>query len=105
MSEIPVFGQPVILFAEECDRGTLREENQDSVLHVRIAMGDLLIVAGGVGGYPGGASASRIAVEHLYAHLAALPSDYPVGNAIRAAASLANEKIFAAAKTPGAPHQ
>jgi protein phosphatase len=105
MSEIPVFGQPVILFAEECDRGTLREENQDSVLHVRIAMGDLLIVAGGVGGYPGGATASRIAVEHLYAHWAALPRDYPVGNAIRAAASLANEKIFAAAKTPGAPHQ
>jgi protein phosphatase len=105
MNEQPGSGQPTILFAEECDRGTLREENQDSVLHVRIAMGDLLIVTGGVGGYPAGATASRMAVEHLYAHLAALPREFPAGNAIRAAASLANEKIFAAAKTPGAPHQ
>jgi protein phosphatase len=105
MSERPGSRQPSILFAEECDRGTLREENQDSVLHVRIAMGDLMIVAGGVGGYPGGATASRMAVEHFYAHLAALPREFPVGNAIRAAAARANEKIFAASKTPGAPNQ
>ena len=105
MSEGPGFKQPTILFAEECDRGTLREENQDSVLHVPIAMGELLIVAGGVGGYPGCATASRMAVEHIYAHLAALPREFPVGNAIRAAAARANEKIFAAAKTPGAPHE
>ncbi|MFY9854018.1 MAG: protein phosphatase 2C domain-containing protein [Terracidiphilus sp.] len=105
MSEQPGTKQPSILFAEECDRGTLREENQDSVLHVRIAMGDLMIVAGGVGGYPGGATASRMAVEHFYAHLAALPREFPVGNAIRAAAARANEKIFAAAKAAGAPNQ
>jgi protein phosphatase len=105
MSERRGSGQSSILFAEECDRGTLREENQDSVLHVRIAMGDLMIVAGGVGGYPGGATASRMAVEHFYAHLAALPREFPVGNAIRAAAARANEKIFSAAKTPGAPKE
>lgn len=105
MSERPGVKQPSILFAEECDRGTLREENQDSVLHVRIAMGDLMIVAGGVGGYPGGATASRMAVEHFYAHLAALPREFPVGNAIRAAAARANEKIFAAAQMSGAPNQ
>jgi len=68
-------------------------------------MGDLMIVAGGVGGYPGGATASRMAVEHFYAHLAALPREFPVGNAIRAAAARANEKIFSAAKTPGAPKE
>ena len=105
MSERPGSKQPSILFAEECDRGTLREENQDSVLHVQIAMGELMIVAGGVGGFPGGATASRMAVEHFYAHLAALPREFPAGNAIRAAAARANEKIFAAAKTPGAPNQ
>jgi protein phosphatase len=97
--------QQTILFAEECDRGTLREENQDSVLHVHIPMGDLMIVAGGVGGYPGGATASRMAVEHIYAHLAALPGEFAAANAIRAAAARANEKIFAAANTPGAPRQ
>jgi len=105
MSELARSQQPTILFAEECDRGTLREENQESVLHVPIAMGDLLIVAGGVGGYPGSATASRMAVEHLYAHLAALPREFPVGNAIRAAAARANEKIFAAAKIPNTPNE
>jgi len=68
-------------------------------------MGELMIVAGGVGGYPVGATASRMAVEHFYAHLAALPSEFPVANAIRAAASRANERILGAANTPGAPRQ
>src|ERR1035441_5918510 len=104
MKEIPVSGQPIILFAEECDRGILREENQDSVLHVHIALGDLMIVADGIGGYAGGATASRMVVENFYAHLAALPPDYPVDNAIRGAAARANAQIVAAAFVPGTPN-
>jgi protein phosphatase len=105
MNEIPVSAQPTILFAEECDRGILREENQDTVLHVRIALGDLLMVADGIGGYAGGATASRMAVENFYAHLASLPKDYPVDNAIRGAAARANAQIVAAASAPGSPYQ
>jgi protein phosphatase len=104
MKEIPVSAQPVILFAEECDRGILREENQDSVFHVRIAMGDLMMVADGIGGYAGGAIASRMVVENFYGYLAALPKDYPVDNAVRGAAARANEKIIAAAGVPGSPN-
>jgi protein phosphatase len=104
MKEIPVSAQPMILFAEECDRGILREENQDSVFHVRIAMGDLMMVADGIGGYAGGAIASRMVVENFYGYLAALPKDYPVDNAIRGAAARANEKILAAAGVPGSPN-
>jgi protein phosphatase len=104
MKEIPVSAQPIILFAEECDRGILREENQDSVFHVRIAMGDLMMVADGIGGYAGGAIASRMVVENFYAYLAALPKDYPVDNAIRGAAARANEKIITAAGVPGSPN-
>jgi protein phosphatase len=103
MSEVSISGQPVILFAEECDRGILRKENQNSVLHVHIALGDLLIVADGVGD-EGGATASRMVVEEFYTHLAALPRDYPVRNAIREAIARTNEKILAAAKAPDAPY-
>ncbi|MGD0681642.1 MAG: protein phosphatase 2C domain-containing protein [Terracidiphilus sp.] len=105
MNEIPVSAQPIILYAEECDRGILREENQDTVLHVRIALGDLLMVADGIGGYAGGATASRMVVENFYAHLASLPEDYPVDNAIRGAAARANAQILAAVLAPGSPYQ
>ncbi len=104
MSDLPVHGKPVILFAEECDRGTLREENQDSALHIHIALGDLLIVADGIGESMGGATASRMAVEYFYAHLAALPQDYPADNALREAAARANASIAVAARAPGSPH-
>jgi serine/threonine protein phosphatase PrpC len=104
MSDLPVHGQPVILFAEECDRGTLREDNQDSALHIRIALGDLLIVADGIGESAGGATASRMAVEYFYAHLAALPQDYPADKALREAAARANASIVVAARAPDSPH-
>jgi protein phosphatase len=105
MSDLPVPGQPVILFAEECDRGAIRAENQDSVLHVRIALGDLLIVADGIGGYTGGAIASRMVVENFYAHLASLPQDYPADNALREAAARANASIVMAANAPNSPYE
>jgi len=63
-------------------------------------MGDLLIVAAASADtleelpHPDSGGASLRAFGGTAARL-------PVGNAIRAAASLANEKIFAAAKTPG----
>ena len=55
--------QPVPSFGEACDRGRVREENQDCVRHVSTAMGELLLVADGIGGYRGGGTASGIVVE------------------------------------------
>jgi protein phosphatase len=105
MSKLPVSAEPVILIAEECARGTLREENRESVLHVHIALGELLIVADSVGASTAGAAASRMTVEQFYAHLAALPADYTAASALREAAARANEKILEAAHVPGSPHQ
>jgi PPM family protein phosphatase len=104
MSDIAVNGQPSILFAEECDRGKVRKENQDTVLHASITLGELLIVADGIGGYTGGATASRLAVDAFYEHLSALPRDYAPENAIIEAAGHANANILAAAKEPGTPN-
>jgi protein phosphatase len=104
MSDLPVLGQPVILYAEECDRGSPRGENQDFILHARIALGDLLIVADGIGGDTGGALASQMAVEHFYAHMAALPQDYPAEDAICESAAIANANILMTASAPGSPY-
>lgn len=104
MSEIPVLGHPALLFAERCDRGTLRQENQDSILHVRIALGDLLIVADGIGGYLGKVTASRLVVEQFYVHLAALPREYPASSALREAAALANAKLLATPRVSEIPN-
>ena len=104
MNDSPVLGQPVILFAEECDRGTLRQVNQDSVLHVSIPLGDLLIVADGVGGENTGVvSASQMAVQLIHSHLAALAQDSPADKAIRDAVQQANAKITPVDKESGVP--
>ena len=104
MSDLPVPGLPVILFAEECDRGTLRQVNQDSVLHRSIPLGELLIVSDGIGGEnSGGGSSSRTVVEQIQSYLAALASDYPADKAIREAAAQANTKVALTDKEPDVP--
>jgi protein phosphatase len=101
MSSPAIHGQPVILFAEECEHAATSEESTVSVLNIRLAMADMMLVADGSNPNTGGAAASRMAVEHFYAHLSALPPDFPADNAIRAAAAHANASILAAASEPG----
>jgi serine/threonine protein phosphatase PrpC len=105
MSKVPITGQPAITFAEACDRGLVREENQDSVLRATIPLGHLLIVADGIGGYQGGAVASRMVVNEFHQYLAALPPDYPVDQAIAEAASRTNASVIAAASAPDSQYQ
>ncbi|MGD0097851.1 MAG: protein phosphatase 2C domain-containing protein [Terracidiphilus sp.] len=104
MSDLSIPGLPAILFAEECDRGTMRQVNQDSVLHVGIGLGDLMIVADGIGGANTGVvSSAQMAVQLIHSHLAALPSDYPADKAIGEAVAQANAKILPVEADPAAP--
>ncbi|MGD0630448.1 MAG: protein phosphatase 2C domain-containing protein [Terracidiphilus sp.] len=103
MNDLAPSGLPILSFAEECNRGKVREENQDSVLHFRIALGELSVVADGIGGLEGGATASRIVTETFYEHLRSLPQDYPADTAIREASALANANILASAADPESP--
>jgi serine/threonine protein phosphatase PrpC len=105
MSKVPIPGQPAITFAEVCDRGIERQENQDSVLHAPIPMGHLLIVADGIGGYSGGAVASALVIDSFHQYLATLPPDYPVDQAIQEASNRANANVIAAANAPGSQYQ
>ena len=105
MNDLSVPDLPVIHFAEVCAGGTLSEESKVAILHDRVALGDLMIVADGIGEYSGGEVASRMAVDHLYAYLAALPPDYPADDALRGAAARANASIMMAASAPGSPHE
>jgi serine/threonine protein phosphatase PrpC len=103
MNDLTRSGRPMLSFAEECNRGKVREENQDTVLHARTALGELLVVADGIGGLEGGGTASRIVVETVYEHLQTLASDYPADAAIREASAIANANILAAAAAPDSP--
>lgn len=104
MNEIPALEEPAIIFAEKCDRGILRQENNDSVLHLRIPLGDLMVVADGVGGYIGRSTASQMVVESFREHLAALPSDYPADKALQEAAKFTNAKLLMTPREPGMPN-
>jgi len=99
MSEVSARQSLTISFGEACDRGKIREENQDSVRRATIPLGELFIVADGIGGYQGGATASRMVVEELHAQLAARPADYPADDALREACVHTNASIYGKASS------
>ena len=99
MSEVSARQSLTISFGEACDRGKIREENQDSVRRATIPLGELFIVADGIGGYQGGATASRMVVEEFHAQLAARPADYPADDALREACVHTNASIHGKASS------
>jgi serine/threonine protein phosphatase PrpC len=94
MSQLSPRGNLAVSFGEVCDRGKVREENQDSVLNASIPLGDLFIVADGIGGYQGGAVASRMVVKEFQGQLATRPPGYPPEDALAEACAYANAAIF-----------
>jgi serine/threonine protein phosphatase PrpC len=88
---------PALSFAEACDRGKVREENQDRVRHASTSLGELVVVADGIGGYRGGATASQMVVDTIAASISTRAAGYSPPRAIAEAAAEANGAVFDAA--------
>jgi serine/threonine protein phosphatase PrpC len=88
--------------AEVCHRGLVREENQDAMSVADAPSGQLFVVSDGVGGYAGGAEASRIVTEEAATHAHLLPLTGDAMSALGELAQTVNGKVYAQAQS-GAP--
>jgi serine/threonine protein phosphatase PrpC/predicted GIY-YIG superfamily endonuclease len=105
MNDVSPRGSVSVTSAEVCDRGKVREENQDNVRSATIPLGKLFIVADGIGGYQGGATASRMVVDGFSSQLAAKPANYPPDRALQEACDYTNLSIHNAAGSSDASLQ
>ena len=97
MNDVSPRSTLIVTSAEVCDRGKVREENQDNVRSATVPLGKLFIVADGIGGYQGGATASRMVVDGFSSQLASRPANYPPDRALQEACDYTNTSIHSAA--------
>jgi PPM family protein phosphatase len=83
-------------------QGLVRTENQDRYGRVASPFGEVIIVADGMGGHRGGATAAAMVVDGFNAHLQSIPPMTPVADSIQHAAQLTNADIHRKA-TDGDP--
>ena len=76
------------------ETGYVRDENQDRMSWSPVPLGQLYIVADGMGGHNGGALAAEIAVQELQRHISQAPVGEPVEKVIHAAFKKANETVY-----------
>jgi serine/threonine protein phosphatase PrpC len=100
MSSAPTAEAVSISLADQCHPGKVREDNQGTVRHNSTRLGDLLIVADGVGSGAGGRRASLIAVDTISSCFEGMPLSLPPEIAVAEAVTQANSAIMAAAAQP-----
>ena len=103
MSVVSIPDEVAINIASQCDRGKVREENQDTARHISARLGDLLVVAEGIGMYAGSGQASRMAVDAISFSVEGMPAFFPPEIAVEEALCNANAAIAAAAAEPDCP--
>jgi serine/threonine protein phosphatase PrpC len=73
--------------------GRVRTDNQDRMSRFRSPLGEVFIVADGMGGHQGGSTAAQMVVSGFEKYLRAPDVDLTVSRALQAAASRVNEEI------------
>ena len=76
------------------ETGQVRDENQDRMSGTRVPLGQLYIVADGMGGYKGGAVAAELVVQELQQAIGEAPIEASVEKVIQAAFNKTNETVY-----------
>lgn len=91
---MPVLSGVKIQVGVESHTGKVREENQDRVTQFTSPFGEVFIVADGMGGHLGGATAATTVVQGMQASLTALPECVPVADALSEACRRVNADVY-----------
>jgi PPM family protein phosphatase len=74
--------------------GYVRDENQDRMSGTRVPLGQLYIVADGMGGHKGGALAAELTVQGLQRYIGEAPVNASVEKVIQMAFNKTNETVY-----------
>jgi TonB family protein len=100
MSVVSIFDPAAIDIAGHCDQGKFREEDRAIARHASTRLGDLLVVANGIGDDAGARLASRLAVDTISSSVKGMPAFFPPEVVVEEAVRHANAAIAAAAADP-----
>jgi serine/threonine protein phosphatase PrpC len=84
---------PALRVGARSHTGKVRQENQDRMSRFRFALGEVFIVADGMGGHRGGATAAAMVVAGFEKYLTGVPAGSNPELALQVAAERTNEEI------------
>src|SRR5499425_1730536 len=76
------------------ETGYVRDENQDRMSGSVVPLGNLYIVADGMGGHKAGALAAQMAVDELERHIRGAAANDPADAVIMTAFKAANDAVY-----------